>query len=717
MSTVARKMMAGKAPNLIQSGTEPVDKLLGGLTSGRLYLVHGDAAGKSLFGIRFIIEGLKRGENAALVIHYSPEDAVRRFARLGYDCLEDVYSGRLVILEYSDDIINQISNLRAITPVLRELEWLLGETRPQRIIFDPVSELVVGLHGDLYSRAKDFADWALSFGATVVMVASEENPEVIHEFKPMVEESFRFEVKETPSRAIRVFAFEKTAALSPQAIEVDPSRGVFLIERPVAHNRAPDAAPSASPQAPEPVDLKNKIDPSPESASAAQESAAPRIIEAPDQPSEEIVDFSLIIEDAQEPHQRKASSQEQTDDENEWRLESLAEVLDDLVAAVSELRPGSPAEETLADDQTEIELTEQGDFEEPYQDYDSEISIEEISAPPVFQPDEIDQAHNKAANDASSAFDILTQLPQFEVAFRSSSGAEDSPAVNPKDFRVLVIDHDRSSRDFVTRSLGEYTVEASEEGLGGLAKLRSFGPDLLILDFDLPIVDGFKMLAQIRRNFNLPIIVVSDSHLRASDRVRASELGADHYLTKPFVARELRHKARQLIARHRGIASWITTASDDSSEQRATDLFAGHHTIEGKPFLPFGYFAAQVEKCVKSASEGGPSFSVVGCRLPGGRAGRGGTSIQLFDLMRSTVRDTDLISTNSQNEFVVLLSEADANGGRAFVHRLRERVKSSFNEEPSIWMRSFPELKETRGPIRSSQESDNFNRRASDRGR
>ena len=42
-------MMAGKAPNLIQSGTEPVDKLLGGLTSGRLYLVHGDAAGKSLF--------------------------------------------------------------------------------------------------------------------------------------------------------------------------------------------------------------------------------------------------------------------------------------------------------------------------------------------------------------------------------------------------------------------------------------------------------------------------------------------------------------------------------------------------------------------------------------------------------------------------------------------------------------------------------------------
>ncbi len=712
MSTVARKMMAGKAPNLIQSGTEPVDKLLGGLTSGRLYLVHGDAAGKSLFGIRFIIEGLKRGENAALVIHYSPEDAVRRFARLGYDCLEDVYSGRLVVLEYSDDIIHQISNLRAITPVLRELEWLLGETHPQRIIFDPVSELVVGHHGDLYSRAKDFSDWALSFGATVVMVASDENPEVIHEFKPMVEESFRFEVKETPSRAIRVFAFEKTADLLPQAIEVDPSRGVFLIERPAAHNRAMDASTPADAQAPEPVDLENKIDPSPESASVAQESAAP------DQASEESVDFSLIIEDAEEPQKSGASSEEQTDDENEWRFESLAEVLDDLVAAVSELRPGSPAEDTFADDRAEMELGEQRDFEEQYQDYDSEGQAEETSPSPVSQTDEIAQMRDKTADNSSSAIDILTQLPQFEVAFRSSYGAEDSPGVNPKVFRVLVIDHDRSSRNFLARSLSEYTVEAAEEGLGGLAKLRSFGPDLLILDFDLPIVDGFKMLAQIRRNFNLPIIVVSASHLRASDRVRASELGADHYLTKPFAARELRHKARQLIARHRGLDSWITTASDDSPEQpRAADLFAGHHTIEGKPFLPFGYFAAQVEKCVKSASEGGPSFSVVGCRLAGGRAGRGGTSIQLFDLMRSTVRDTDLISTNSQNEFVVLLSEADANGGKAFVHRLRERVKSSFNEEPSIWMRSFPELKETRGPVRSSQEGGNFNRRASDRGR
>ena len=216
--------MDTKAPNLIPSGIEPVDKMLGGLAIGQLYLVHGEAAGKSLFGIKFLIEGLKRGEHGALVIRYSPEDAVRRFARLGYDCLEDVYSGRLVILEYSDDIIQQVSRLRELTPVLRELEWLLGETKPQRLIFDPVTSLVAGV-GNLQSRVAEFTEWVRSFGATVVFIANGE-PDIIDAVKPHTEDVFRFEVKDVGERAARFIAFEKSA-IADQAIEVDPSRGIF----------------------------------------------------------------------------------------------------------------------------------------------------------------------------------------------------------------------------------------------------------------------------------------------------------------------------------------------------------------------------------------------------------------------------------------------------------------------------------------------------------
>src|SRR4029077_4940639 len=182
---------------IIISGIEPVDELLGGLKRGQLYLVHGDASVKSLFGIRFLIEGLKQGKNGALVIRYSPEDAVRRFARLGYDCLEDVYSGRLVILEYSDDIIQKIGKLRELTPVLRELEWLLGETKPERLVFDPVTSVLNGAEGSFDARAREFAEWARSFGATVALIGNESSQEIVRSFQPLVAESFRFDFRET----------------------------------------------------------------------------------------------------------------------------------------------------------------------------------------------------------------------------------------------------------------------------------------------------------------------------------------------------------------------------------------------------------------------------------------------------------------------------------------------------------------------------------------
>src|SRR5436190_18233545 len=182
--------MESQSGNLIVSGIEPIDELLGGLERGQLYLVHGEGSGKSLFGIKFLIEGLKQGKNGALIIRYSPEDAVRRFARLGYDCLEDVYSGRLVILEYSDEIIQKIGKLRQLTPVLRELEWLLGETRPERLIFDPVASVLTGSEGSLEERAREFADWAGSIGGTVVLIDNG-NQEMVESFKPLVAESSR----------------------------------------------------------------------------------------------------------------------------------------------------------------------------------------------------------------------------------------------------------------------------------------------------------------------------------------------------------------------------------------------------------------------------------------------------------------------------------------------------------------------------------------------
>ena len=235
--------------SLIKSGVEAVDKLLGGLDRGHLYLAHGDASGKSLFGSEFLIEGLKNGQTAALITPYSTENAVKRFARLGYDCLEDLRSGKLVIFKYPPDIAEQVFQLRDLAPLLRELEVILDESSPERVVFDPVNNLLAGeKQDDIAARASEFGVWIRSFGATVVLVASGENGEVIESLTSSVKESFRFEVRESSDRVVRYLAFEKSPSIPDQSVRVDPSRGISLLDDQQT-NELPDGELATIPQA------------------------------------------------------------------------------------------------------------------------------------------------------------------------------------------------------------------------------------------------------------------------------------------------------------------------------------------------------------------------------------------------------------------------------------------------------------------------------------
>jgi CheY-like chemotaxis protein/KaiC/GvpD/RAD55 family RecA-like ATPase len=758
--------METQSGNTIVSGIEPVDELMGGLDRGQLYLVHGEAAGKSLFGIKFLIEGLKQGENGALVIRYSPEDAVRRFARLGYDCLEDVYSGRLVILEYSDEIVQKIGKLRQLTPVLRELEWLLGETRPQRLVFDPLTSVLSGVEGNLEAPAREFAEWAGSFGATVVLVAKDSNREIIRCFEPLVAESFRFYVREAGDHAARFIAFEKSTGIADQAIEVDPSRGVFLLGR--LYGSAEDA-PQAAPQPPSTAEL----------ASIREElrSARDRIEEkglelldltgddsgqtipsqrSPDTeelnsdqkrtnnlqtgkltPAEEMA-FLAPREKVNPPPPESISTEELDlrfeDDIEPARagqgievpLDELSNLLDDLMGTTSPLELDLAGLEFLNDEAPQSSIDSSGNTAQSMKD--PEVGSQEAQpsipddigemAPLERDPDpaKMHQAKHGRASDlridsamAARTAELLLSPPESGAEFSVPSSLTQPRAVreprqpealgeaevHAKDFNVLIIQDDPETNDLVTTMLGDYTLEVTRDGVSGLAKLISFKPDLVVLDFDLPVIDGFKVLGLIRSALNVPIIIISGSRMRALDRVMASELGADYYLTKPFSATELKHKARQLIARYRGISSWITTPLSKASSTSVSEVASGANESGDELFIPYTQFAAEVEKRVKAAMDNGTPFSIVGCRLPRMTANGGRLALRLFEIVGRLARDTDLTSTNQRNDLVVLLSDADTSGAQSFAGRLQERVIEELKEEPALWMRSFPDLEES----------------------
>jgi DNA-binding response OmpR family regulator len=95
-----------------------------------------------------------------------------------------------------------------------------------------------------------------------------------------------------------------------------------------------------------------------------------------------------------------------------------------------------------------------------------------------------------------------------------------------------------------------YTVTACTHPQEGLKTLKREMPDLIILDIMLPDMDGFEVCKQIRRDYSVPIIMLT-ARGEVTDRIVGLELGADDYLPKPFEPRELLARIQSILRRTR----------------------------------------------------------------------------------------------------------------------------------------------------------------------
>lgn len=116
--------------------------------------------------------------------------------------------------------------------------------------------------------------------------------------------------------------------------------------------------------------------------------------------------------------------------------------------------------------------------------------------------------------------------------------------------KVLVVDQDRVTADVVAYALereGHQVVQA-HDGLSALERWAAERPDLLIMDVDLPGLDGLSVCQRIREQADTPIIFLS---LRCADAdvVQALEMGADAYLGKPFSPSQLVARVHALMRR------------------------------------------------------------------------------------------------------------------------------------------------------------------------
>ena len=120
---------------------------------------------------------------------------------------------------------------------------------------------------------------------------------------------------------------------------------------------------------------------------------------------------------------------------------------------------------------------------------------------------------------------------------------------------ILVVDDDPAIRGTLQRELQQrgYTTLSGSDGLEGIRVFDTHTPDVVLTDLSMPLTDGFALITAIRAKARTPILVLS-VHGDDADKIRALDLGADDFVTKPFSVAELLARVRAQLRRTAAVA-------------------------------------------------------------------------------------------------------------------------------------------------------------------
>lgn len=148
------------------------------------------------------------------------------------------------------------------------------------------------------------------------------------------------------------------------------------------------------------------------------------------------------------------------------------------------------------------------------------------------------------------------------------------------DRTILVVDDEQPIADILKFKLEKegYQVHVAYDGEEALVKVEEVKPDLILLDIMLPLKDGMEVCREVRKKYDMPIIMLTakDSEI---DKVLGLELGADDYVTKPFSSRELLARVKANMRRH------ATAPASETKGANENDIVIGDLTIHPDSYM------------------------------------------------------------------------------------------------------------------------------------
>ena len=121
----------------------------------------------------------------------------------------------------------------------------------------------------------------------------------------------------------------------------------------------------------------------------------------------------------------------------------------------------------------------------------------------------------------------------------------------PQPTKILIVDDEAGVRELLKDALklAGFETQVANDGMSALTALRSYTPDIMIIDINMPLMDGFELVERLRKNGNgVPVLMLSARADRI-DVTRGLTLGADDYVVKPFGLEELVLRLKAILRR------------------------------------------------------------------------------------------------------------------------------------------------------------------------
>ena len=137
--------------------------------------------------------------------------------------------------------------------------------------------------------------------------------------------------------------------------------------------------------------------------------------------------------------------------------------------------------------------------------------------------------------------------------------------------RILIVDDDENIAELISLYLAKecFDTKIVGDGESALEMIKTYQPNIMLLDIMLPGIDGYEVLREVRKSSNLPIIMLSAKG-EVFDKVLGLELGADDYIMKPFDSKEMVARVKAVLRRFQPTIQAANTPEDTLPVEQVT---------------------------------------------------------------------------------------------------------------------------------------------------